>query len=300
MPIRIADLEMRSMRRSAGLAVRGRQSGVASTQPGSPLSYRPARSGGFSSSPAPSAAPPRTVHSATYVYESGARFSRQQVLPALFAGGVTAGDALQVGLGAAALVQSGVSASSGSFNLTYDRAQRLLTNQARQAMPGASRPRNKHRAVLLEVGAEAPISTLATAVITVEWEGNDFGEIGTVVIERDLGQSSEWSRSEFRMTITRYEAIPDRNMDPRAWPLEFTYTGTYDPVGNGHFEFSGAFGIDAFGGFNVSRHKVETRSLADFAIQGQPEDYVRQGPNIDTFLPPIPDEQLDFLKTSLP
>lgn len=293
MPIRIADLEKRSTRRSIGLALPRGHSG------NSALSYRPARPGVLAMQAGAGRPGTGMVHSESYVYERGADYSLQQS-PGVVIAGVTVGDALQVGLGAAALVQSGVSASSGSFNLHYDSAQRLLTSQARQAMPGSLSPKQKHKVVLLSVSANSPVIDFANAVITIDWEGNDYGEIGTAVIERDLDSSSEWSRSGFSMTITRYEGIPDRNVDPRAWPLMFTYTGSFDPVGNGHWEFSGKFQIDAFGGFQVLHHKVKSRSLLDFAISGSNYNYVRKGDDVIRPIPQIPADQLEFLKKNLP
>jgi hypothetical protein len=90
------------------------------------------------------------------------------------------------------------------------------------------------------------------------------------------------------------------NTDPRAWPLVYGYEGTYDPVGNGHFEFSGEFEINAFGGLKFNRHEVVSRSLLDFAIGGKPEDYVRKGQDAIVATPAIPQEQIDYLKATLP
>ena len=43
---------------------------------------------------------------------------------------------------------------------------------------------------------------------------------------------------------------------------------TYDPWGNGMFEFSGEFEINAFGGIKFVKHQVVSRSMLDFAIGG--------------------------------
>jgi len=234
---------------------------------------------------------------ASYVYENEDRYARQQNPVGIVIAGVTIGDALQVGLGAAALVQSGVSASAGGFNLNYDRAQRLLTNEARQAMPGATQPKMKFRTTLFKIGMK--VRPVANALITIAWEGNAYGEIGTVVIERDLDKSSDWSRSEFRITISRLEPIPDISVDPRAWPLVFTYTGAYDPLGNGQWEFSGEFEINAFGTLRFNRHKVVSRALLDAPLAA-PDEYVQRGPAIVNAVPTIPDEQVKYLKSKLP
>jgi len=239
----------------------------------------------------------RIATMASYVYENEDRYSRQQNPAGIIIAGVTIGDALQVGLGAAALVQSGVSASAGGFNLNYDRAQRLLTNEARQAMPGATQPKTKFRTTLFKIGMK--VRPVANAVITIAWEGNAYGEIGTIVIERDLDKSSDWSRSEFRINISRLEPIPDISVDPRAWPLVFTYTGAYDPLGNGQWEFSGEFEINAFGTLRFNRHKVVSRALLDAPLAA-PDEYVQRGPAIINPVPTIPAEQVTYLKSKLP
>ena len=60
--------------------------------------------------------------------------------PVAGAGAIAIADAIQIGLGAAAIVQSGIQAGGGSLSFTYERAERLLTTQARLAMPGAAQP----------------------------------------------------------------------------------------------------------------------------------------------------------------
>jgi hypothetical protein len=196
------------------------------------------------------------------------------------------------------LVQAQVSASAGSFTLSYDRAQRMLTNEARQGMPGAQQSKKSYSTRLMYVGSSR-IGT-AKADIVIEWEGNPYGEIGTAVIKRDLDASTDWSKSTFNLTINKLERIPLPGTDPRAWPLVFSYDGTYDPVGNGHFEFNGLFEINAFGGLKFIDHKVVSRSLLDFAIAGKPEEYVIKGQDIIVATPTIPDEQLKYLKSKLP
>lgn len=244
------------------------------------------------------------AQAATYHFESPSavmsdpRFARQQTPIAAVIAGIEVADAIQIGLGAAALVQAQVSASAGTFTLSYDRAQRMLTNEARQGMPGAQQSKKSYSTRLMYVGSSR-IGT-AKADIVIEWEGNPYGEIGTAVIKRDLDASTDWSKSTFNLTINKLERIPLPGTDPRAWPLVFSYDGTYDPVGNGHFEFNGLFEINAFGGLKFTDHKVVSRSLLDFAIAGKPEEYVIKGHDIILATPAIPDEQLKYLKSKLP
>jgi GH24 family phage-related lysozyme (muramidase) len=228
---------------------------------------------------------------------SGSRYAVQQT-PPVAAAAIGVADAIQIGLGAAAIVQSQVSASSGSFNLTYVQAQRLLTNEARQAMPGAQQPPTRYSYTLMDVGFGR--AGLANAIITITWYGNPYGEISTVEMIRDLSASTEWSRSSFKCTINKLERIPAPGSDPRTWPLVFSYIGEYDPLGNGHYEFNGEFEINAFGGLKFNTHNVVSRSSMDFAIMGSPESYVTRGRNVVVPTPEIPADQLAYLRRTLP
>jgi hypothetical protein len=213
--------------------------------------------------------------------------------------GIEVADAAQIGLAAASLVQAQVAASQGSFTLTYDKWQRLLTPQARQEMPGAQAATRSYTASLLHLGIGALVPA-AEADIIIEWQGNAYGEIGTPVIRRRLETSTEWSKSSANIAIGIIQRIPSRDLDPRAWPLVYTYEGTYDPYGNGYFEFTGEFEINAFGGLHFNRHQVETRSMADWAIGGTPQDKVARGPDINVSVPEIPQEQVEYLRKNRP
>ena len=212
--------------------------------------------------------------------------------------GMEVADAAQVGLAAVSIVQAQVSASQGSFTLSYDKAQRLLTTEARAQMPGSQSAKKSYSLRLFFMGNSAP--NQAKADVIIDWEGNPYGEIGTPVIRRKLATSTEWSRSSANTTITRVERIPLPKTDPRTWPIVYTYEGTYDPAGNGYFEFSGEFEINAFGGLKFNRHEVVSRSLIDWAIGGTPQDYVQKGQDVIVPVPAVPKEQIDYLKTRLP
>jgi hypothetical protein len=79
----------------------------------------------------------------------------------------------------------------------------------------------------------------------------------------------------------------------------YAYEGTYDPAGNGYFEFQGEFEINAFGRLNFNKHIVVTRSMADWAIVGSPYDYVRRGPDVPARVPDIPQDQIKYLRDKL-
>jgi hypothetical protein len=208
--------------------------------------------------------------------------------------GMGVGEALQVGLAGVSVVQASI--KDGSFSLTYPQAQRILTTEARAAMKGAV-DKQTYTRNLLFVGARP--SFLACANIFIEWEGNAFGEIGTVMIKKDLDTSTDWSRSSADIRMVKRDPIPEYGSDPRTWPIVYAYDGTYDPWGNGHFEFSGEFEVNAFGGLVFRNPHVVSRSAADFAIAGTPEDYVRTGEDVIVAVPEVPEAQLRYLKDHL-
>ena len=234
--------------------------------------------------------PSRTVRSAS-VYAV-------QQNPALLIAGIEVADAAQIGLAAISVAQAQASASQGTFTLTYAQAQRLLTPEARRTMPGAQQPKQRYvrRVLYLGIGAIAA----AEADVIIEWEGNPYGEIGTPVIRRDLKESTEWTRSAANIQILKLDRIPLPGTDPRTWPIVYSYEGTYDPWGNGYFEFTGEFEINAFGGIKFNRHEVVSRSAVDVAIAGIPEDKVQRGPDVLATVPPIPPEQAAHIRPLLP
>lgn len=236
-------------------------------------------------------------HSPSDTVSEQSIYSMAQNLAAILAG-LNVADAAGIGLATIAVVQAQVAASQGSFTLLYDKAQRLLTAEARAQMPGAQTSKKSYSHHLFYIGIGAV--NAAQADVLIEWEGNPYGEIGTPVIGRNLKTSTEWSKSSANITITRVERIPPPKTDPRAWPIVYSYEGTYDPWGNGYFEFKGEFEINAFGGLKFNKHEVVSRSLADWAIEGNPEDYVQKGKDVNVPVPSIPQEQIDYLKTKLP
>jgi hypothetical protein len=248
--------------------------------------------------PATQAAGQSLPMTGSYTYEKSIEPPLSQAQFAI--AGIAVADAIQIGLGAVAVAQAGVSASQGTFTMTYDKAQRLLTPEARAAMPGAQAATQSYSRKLFFIGSSAPLVEMASAKVIVEWQGNAYGEISTPVIRRDLDASTEWSHSSANIAITKLDQIPPANTDPRTWPVVFHYEGTYDPVGNGYFEFTGEFMIDAFGGIKWGRHQVVSRSLADWAIEGKPEDYVQRGPDVAATVPPVPDEQERYLQAHRP
>lgn len=234
----------------------------------------------------------------SYEYESpsyanqNSKYSLQQ--NPLVVGGIAISDAISIGLAGVGILQAGVQSVQGSFVLTYDKAERLLTNDARIQMPQAAN-RNNYLRRLFSI-PQARLGT-ANANINARWQGNAYGEISTVIFERDLDSSSDWSRSSFSINITRVNQIPNTQLDPRAWPIIYNYVGSYDPVGNGHWEFDGEFELNALGGLKFNRHRVVSRSLADLGTK--PEDWVRKSYDTPYAIPPLPSDQFEFLRRRL-
>jgi GH24 family phage-related lysozyme (muramidase) len=240
-------------------------------------------------------------HSSVYSSPSSLLRDRysQQFNPAAIIAGIEVADAAQIGLAAVSIVQSQVAATQGSFSLAFDKAERLLNTEARQAMPGVAKAgKSKYQRLVLHIPNAHP--TTANADIVVRWEGSAYGEIGTVMIERDLANSSEWSKSSANIVMTWVHQIPTDGVDPRAWPIVYKYSGTVDPLGNGYFEFEGEFEIDAFGGIKFNKHAVYSRSLSDWVLKHDTAWYIQRGPDVATTIPNIPQDQLDYLKKHLP
>lgn len=137
----------------------------------------------------------------------------------------------------------------------------------------------------------------AQALIKIIWDGNDYGEIGTPTITKDLDQTSDWSRSSASINIRAISRIP-AGTDPRTWPLWYHYEGSFDPIGNGQWDFNGDFEINAFGAIAFHDHKWKSRSLIDSAIDVNPDDW--KGPDVTATVPTIPDDQMAYLRGHAP
>jgi GH24 family phage-related lysozyme (muramidase) len=220
--------------------------------------------------------------------------------PAAAAGGIALADAIQIGLAAVAIGQTGISAAfpPGGLQVSYDSQQRLLTDQARNEMPGAkNQPKNHYKRNLFWFPSLRP--GVAQALIQIDWDGNAYGEITTPTITRDLHQTSEWSRSSCVINMRAVKQIPDGTTDPRTWPLWYHYEGAFDPLGNGQWEFSGDFEINAFGGLTFHNHTNVSRSLMDFAISEVNNDSWKCE-DVAWTVPAIPDDQMAYLRAHTP
>lgn len=236
-------------------------------------------------------------HSPSFVNQQSNYSTAQNPVAAVIAG-LPVADAASIGLAAVAIVQAQANASAGTFILTFDKAQRLLTSEARAHMPGSQVTKQQYSRHLFEFGINA--LNAATADVIIEWEGNPYGEITTPILQKKNDTSTDWSKSSANINVIRRDSIPLPQTDPRTWPIVYWYQGTYDPWGNGYFEFSGEFEINAFGGLKFNKHEVVSRSAVDWAIGGSPEDKVQKGQDVIVPVPAIPQEQIDYLRTKLP
>ena len=219
--------------------------------------------------------------------------SKAKVVPALFGiAGLTAVDAAGLGLGAASLL-SPVMTKSGKLSVTSDKAQRLLSTQAKLKLN--KRPTKTYGPYLIFIGGSKIIDP-ASAVLEVVWEGNDYGEIGAAYVRRNIKHTDSFSKSSLSVSFTKLNKIPPVSMkDPREWPIVFAYDGTYDPYGNGEFQFQGEFEINAFGGLNFNRHVVKSTSAINFMIRVSPYDIIKKYSNKSYVIPALPPEQKQYL-----
>lgn len=229
-------------------------------------------------------------------------YSRAKTPPAAAAGlfgiaGLTAVEAVNLGLGAAGLLQPAMT-KSGNLTIASDKAQRLLTSQARQKLN--TRAKKNYVFPILWINADKPLIEAADALIEVTWEGNDYGEIGSAYVRRNLRSTTAFTKSSLNVSFTKLDKIPPHTMkDPREWPVVFAYDGTFDPWGNGQFEFQGEFEINAFGGLKFNRHEVKSVSLMDFAVFGKPEDFIKKQSNRHYNVPTLPPDQKKYLLEQL-
>ncbi|GGQ70095.1 lysozyme [Couchioplanes azureus] len=213
--------------------------------------------------------------------------------------GIAAVDAIQIGLGAISVAQAAQPDIAGTFQLSYETSNRMLTGPARQEMPGAQAPTQRYRRRLFYIDCAKWFQ--AHAEVLIEWQGNAYGEITDPRIWRQLTASTDWEHSSVDIAIRRLVQLPPNDRpDPRTWPITYSYTGSFDPVGNGKFEFSGKFDIDAFGGLRFFDAVVVSRSFIDTFIMGKPEEYVARGADLVAPVPEIPADQMAYLRKNLP
>jgi hypothetical protein len=223
--------------------------------------------------------------------EKTSRYSFQKT-PALFGiAGLTAVEAADLGLSATGLLSPALT-KSGNLSISSDKAQRLLNAQARQKL--TSTGKNTYTYPVLWINFDRPLGDFADCLIEVTWEGNNYGEIGAAYVRRNLKNTAAFTKSSLNVSFTKLDRIPTQQ-DPREWPVVFAYDGTFDPYGNGQFEFQGEFEINAFGGLKFNRHEVKSVSLIDFMITSKAESIVQKQSNRSYTVPTLPADQKAYL-----
>lgn len=207
---------------------------------------------------------------------------------------VTAAEAIQIGLGAISVAHAALSSIPyGHLNVSWEGQSRLLMPEAKLKMPGADAPMTEYVRDLIRFPQVR--SGTAYAQITIAWQGNAYGEIGTPVVKVDADRSSDWSRTEGSLIVKSIRRITPK-FDPRGWPLCYHYEGSFDPVGNGDWKFHGDFDLDAFGSIRFFGHQVADHSM--FGNLWGADTF--HGPDVAGNVPTIPTDQLEYLREHLP
>ena len=222
-------------------------------------------------------------------------YARQTAAPLFGIAGLTAVEAVNIGLASVSIVQTAAT-QDGGLVYNSDQASRLLTTEARNKMGVKSK--TSYSYPLLWVGEIK--RGFADVLFDVKWEGNKYGEIAGARVIRNIHKSTSWDKSTLNVKFKRITTLPPPSMsDPREWPIVFEYEGTFDPYGNGHFTFQGQFAINAFGGLKNLKHEISDKSFASFLKIGKKEEYVRTKPDQSYTVPKIPADQLAYLKEKL-
>lgn len=165
--------------------------------------------------------------------------------------GVVAGIEVVAGLAqTASLVGDAYSASLGKLSYSSPTAQRLSAD---------TQPKNSSfRMPCLSLVGAGPG---ANAYFDIEWEGNDYGEIGAAraVLNQDKSSFFQYSAANVRFDLLNN--LIQQGGDKRTWQMQFAYEGSYDLFGAGYYAFQGKFAIDAFGKFAVLAHSVRDYSI---------------------------------------
>ncbi|HEY7404527.1 MAG TPA: DUF4157 domain-containing protein [Candidatus Angelobacter sp.] len=194
----------------------------------------------------------------------------QRVLPA-------AAEVLEIVLTATITLQEQYALSQGKLISVSGTA-------SRKGDPPQPKDRD-NKARVITIDAIHPLRPNIHCYFDVRWESNDFGEIGAAYVEV-APNHTEFSHSSLNVEFKPLDNLPNKDQDIRAWPMQWIYTGNFDPVGAGDYDFQGKFEIDAFGGFRVPEHVVTDNSLGFGGDPGR--KIIRSGPNHPTKIVPLP------------
>jgi hypothetical protein len=198
----------------------------------------------------------------------------QRALPAAV---VAAGEVLEVALTAAIVLQEQHVISQGALTVVSGAA-------SRRGEPPQPKD-TENTAQIFRASASPLLSPDIWADFYIHWQGNDFGEIGAAYVDV-APNHPKFSYSSLSAEFKPLDNLPSKGDDIRAWPMQWIYSGSFDPVGAGDFAFQGKFEINAFGGFRLLDHTVIDNSIG---WGGAPADQiVKRGPDIAAPVRPLP------------
>jgi hypothetical protein len=172
--------------------------------------------------------------------------------------------------------------SSGGLSYTSPTAQRL--SEQTQPRKALYRTECLWMASLSDDFEILPVlAPAADAHFDIEWEGNDYGEIGAARVRLNLDKSEKFSWSSGTVHFDVAQNLVQEGGDRRSWQMHWIYEGTYDPFGSGEIDFQGKFAIDAFGNFIPLEHESHQRSTFNVECEVVPGTKLPTKP-----VPPLP------------
>jgi hypothetical protein len=176
--------------------------------------------------------------------------------------GLEAVEAATLGLTAIPLIQGAVS-QSGQLAYSADKVSRLMDKE-----PKPFSRRNIHYIFYASV-AKPLAPNPAAALFELVVDSNDYGEM-VAYVRKNMQHTDSFSKSSFKASFKSLGLYPRKGgeKDPRAWPLRYSYEGTYDPYGGGEYDFQGEFIFNAFGMFKILEHKIVNRSFIEALSAG--------------------------------
>lgn len=185
-------------------------------------------------------------------------------------------EAVEIALTAAIVVQEQAADIHGGLAVYTDTARRRGEKPKGMA--------HEYSAEIFTAACSRLVGDLS-ATFRVHWMANDYGEIDTAYVAVDSNHTSFAAHGSSLHAHFSFVGDSGREgQDQRLWPLRWRYEGEFDPLGNGQWEFTGLFEIDAFGGFHLINPVVTDRSLISLGL-GSPEVYVNKGPDIPSRQP---------------
>lgn len=207
--------------------------------------------------------------------------------------GLEAVEAITLGLSVAGVAQQ-VGSKSGGLMHSSDNAKRIMKGEPRPLSRSY-----KHHVLLF--GAKKLLSSKTTGAFVLEIQSNDYGEILSAFVKKDLSLTTSFYKSTANVNFKFMGLHPQKGgeQDPRAWPLRFYFSGNFDPTGNGEYDFEGYFDFNAFGMFKPFGFKAVNRSALEFATP-DPKKIFFSGISLPNYhIPKLPKDQRRILIRNL-